>query len=210
GIAKLREQITSNISVVYGHEAYIEPQCFKNEKYIRNQKSDIYAIGVLLWELTSGRRPFKGLERLAIILKIQRNEREQPIHGTPEPYINLYRKCWDEDPKKRPTLNDILLTLSEIRWDVITETTEGTEIENISISDITYDDITFTQQFNEISQDIHSTKLEDESIQFLNNVTLEITKILEFDLDDREKKWKKIEQILKTNDDQGESVFSLL
>ncbi|KAG9293150.1 hypothetical protein G9A89_010487 [Geosiphon pyriformis] len=36
-----------------GQPAYINPQCFKDEQFIRNKKSDIYALDVLLWKLTS-------------------------------------------------------------------------------------------------------------------------------------------------------------
>ncbi|CAI2169138.1 11112_t:CDS:2 [Funneliformis geosporum] len=41
-----------------GMPAYVDPQCFKIKNYHRDKKSDIYSLGVLLWELTSGYPPF--------------------------------------------------------------------------------------------------------------------------------------------------------
>jgi serine/threonine protein kinase len=36
-----------------GMPQYIEPQCFKNLSYKKDEKSDIYCLGVLFWELSS-------------------------------------------------------------------------------------------------------------------------------------------------------------
>ena len=52
GLSKqLTVEVTSN-SKVYGMPAYIEPQCYRNEKYVRDKKSDIYSLSVLFWEIT--------------------------------------------------------------------------------------------------------------------------------------------------------------
>ncbi|PKY55929.1 hypothetical protein RhiirA4_475788 [Rhizophagus irregularis] len=58
---------------------YIEPQ----RNYKRDKKSDIYSLGVLFWEITSGRPPFF--------------KKEEPIEGTLLEYSQLYQKCWDRD-----------------------------------------------------------------------------------------------------------------
>ncbi|RIB19914.1 kinase-like domain-containing protein [Gigaspora rosea] len=76
-------------------------------KVKRNEKSDIYSLGVLLWELTSGTSPFNNLTSVAVILKIINNEKEKVIPGTPTDYSELYKSCWSSDPDKRPTLEKI-------------------------------------------------------------------------------------------------------
>ncbi|CAB5382527.1 unnamed protein product [Rhizophagus irregularis] len=35
------------------------------------------------------------------------NLREEPIDGTPSEYRQLYQKCWDGDPEKRPNINEV-------------------------------------------------------------------------------------------------------
>ncbi|RGB21309.1 kinase-like domain-containing protein, partial [Rhizophagus diaphanus] len=83
---------------------YIDPQCYKNINYKREKKSDIYSLGVLLWEITSGHPPFYNIPQKEDSLCDDighKNLREKPIDGTPLEYQQLYEKCWDGDPGKR-------------------------------------------------------------------------------------------------------------
>ena len=107
---------TATKSNVLGMPAYVDPQCYKNDHYKKNEKSDIYSLGVLLWEITSGNPPFLKIESdYAIIVKIaNQGIREKPIIDTPSAYANLYEKCWDDDPNKRPTIDDVFDILEKI------------------------------------------------------------------------------------------------
>ncbi|RIB25926.1 kinase-like domain-containing protein [Gigaspora rosea] len=106
--------ITSN-SIIHGMPAYIEPKCFMDPKYKRDNKSDIYSFGLILWEISSGRPPFQNFEpKMALCFYICQGSREDPIEGTPSPYIELYKKCWDNDPANRPETKVILNTLKQL------------------------------------------------------------------------------------------------
>ncbi|CAG8788430.1 11230_t:CDS:2, partial [Dentiscutata erythropus] len=83
-------------------------------KVSRDERSDIYSLGVLLWELTSGVPPFHGLNIATIILEISQNKREKIIANTPSDYANLVEKCWSSDPDQRPTLDQILIELENL------------------------------------------------------------------------------------------------
>ena len=117
GLSKIRDEISSNSSRVLGHTAYVDPQCFQDEEYTRNEKSDIYALGVLFWELTSGKPPFENVKSYLIPMRIKNGNRENAIDGTPSEYIKLYTQCWDEDPEKRPTMEFILASLNKVAWE---------------------------------------------------------------------------------------------
>lgn len=63
----------------------------KIEKYELNEKSDVYSVGVLLWELSSGKKPFAEREYDSNLAKeILQGLREVIVEGTPEKYSDLY------------------------------------------------------------------------------------------------------------------------
>ncbi|RIA82373.1 kinase-like domain-containing protein [Glomus cerebriforme] len=117
GLSKqLTADVTSNPnSTVYGMPAYIDPQCYKNCNYVRDKKSDIYSLGVLLWEITSGYPPFLKVPHLSLMIKVVNGIREEPItENIPPTYIKLYQKCWDENPDLRPIVGYVLEELKNI------------------------------------------------------------------------------------------------
>ncbi|RIB25815.1 kinase-like domain-containing protein [Gigaspora rosea] len=96
----------------YGMPAYVEPQYFKNPNYEFTKKSDIYSLGVILWEITSGKPPYQSFTSIdAIAVYIFQGKRETPVENTPEEYINIYKECWNEEPDKRPEAKQVLETL---------------------------------------------------------------------------------------------------
>ena len=69
----------------------MDPKSFDNkENHKLNKKSDVYSIGVLLWQISSGYRPFYEVDHDAsLILSILNGRREEIIDGTPVKYSNL-------------------------------------------------------------------------------------------------------------------------
>jgi serine/threonine protein kinase len=64
-----------------------------NQPRITNFKSDIYSIGILLWLLSSGRRPFydEGTKYdINLAMDIINGKREEIIKGTPVEYSDIY------------------------------------------------------------------------------------------------------------------------
>src|SRR5688572_3810715 len=69
---------------------YIDPQLFKKRDYKANKKSDVYSVGVLLWEISSGRSPFAYNKPSVLMNEIPNGKREIPISDTPIDYIQIY------------------------------------------------------------------------------------------------------------------------
>jgi len=84
--------VSSNISRIFGVLPYIDPKGLRNKNYKLNKKSDIYNIGVLMWQISSEYRPFCAENYdIALTLDIIDGKREEIINGTPTKYSNLYR-----------------------------------------------------------------------------------------------------------------------
>ncbi|KAF9908678.1 hypothetical protein EC991_009606 [Linnemannia zychae] len=98
-----------------GVMAYIAPERFRNPRAF-DARCDIYSLGVLLWELTSGHGAFSRVAQdVPLAVSILNGKREQPVEGTPVGYQELYERCWETDPAKRPTLVEVLETLAKVK-----------------------------------------------------------------------------------------------
>ena len=76
---------------MFGVIPYIDPKRLNDQNHKLTKKSDVYSIGVLLWQISNGRRPFKGSKYdAALILDILNGKREETIDGTPIRYSKLY------------------------------------------------------------------------------------------------------------------------
>ncbi|XP_048773677.1 tyrosine-protein kinase ABL1-like isoform X2 [Ostrea edulis] len=71
-------------------------------------KSDVWAFGVLLWELaTYGMSPYPGVELTEVYHLLERQYRMDRPAGCPANVYELMMRCWQWDPKDRPTFQEI-------------------------------------------------------------------------------------------------------
>ncbi|CAB4385378.1 unnamed protein product [Rhizophagus irregularis] len=111
---------------IFGIVPYIDPQHFQIQtnnnnnsyQYKPNKKSDVYSVGVLLWEISSGQKPFKSYDKFyqkpKLIMEIINGKRESPIPNTPINYINIYTECWQNNPDDRPDMQKVFSGLKSI------------------------------------------------------------------------------------------------
>jgi len=90
-----------------GTPNYMAPEFLKNLKY--DEKVDVYSYGILLWEIISGHSPFEGLApaQVLCLVVIEGNRPEIP-EGIPTNFKELLTMCWNKNPEKRPSFNDLV------------------------------------------------------------------------------------------------------
>jgi serine/threonine protein kinase len=94
GIAKSSiEPLVTRTGITIGSMLYMSPEQVRGTAV--DARSDLYSVGVLLYELTAGRRPFEGETTFAIL--------EQQVNTMPEPPIKL-------NPSLPPALSEIIIT----------------------------------------------------------------------------------------------------
>lgn len=70
--------------------------------------SDVYAYGILLWEILTLQRPFIGYDRAQHFSRVVVNHERPSLSGLnkPKDVVELLPKCWN--PHFRPTMNTVL------------------------------------------------------------------------------------------------------
>ncbi|CAG8633963.1 15873_t:CDS:2 [Cetraspora pellucida] len=84
---------------------YVDPKIVNDVTSLPDRHSDIYSLGITLWELSTSQLPFKGQTRLTVeeMLHISRDQRTI----IPEEYTKLLQDCWNDDPEMRLTIEQI-------------------------------------------------------------------------------------------------------
>ncbi len=94
GLSKRIEESSDIQLKLFGVVPYTDPKRFnRRQRYILNEKSDVYSLGVLLWEISSGRPPFYTECEpydLGLALDILQGRRETTVPDTPDDYAKLY------------------------------------------------------------------------------------------------------------------------
>ena len=98
---------------MYGNLPYIAPEVITGKE--TTFASDIYSIGMLMWEISSGQPPFVNKHNYDLAIKIVNGMRPKIIPGTPLEYKELMEQCWDADPTKRPDVKTLCDKLIEMR-----------------------------------------------------------------------------------------------
>jgi tRNA A-37 threonylcarbamoyl transferase component Bud32 len=109
GLAKLAHSSIATVEgSVLGSPAFMSPEQAKGEKV--DERSDIYALGVTLYQLLTGRLPFEGDLKTVLTQKIT-GERPplEPIASLKQPLLeHLIEKMVDNAPDGRPANMEIV------------------------------------------------------------------------------------------------------
>ncbi|RGB28566.1 kinase-like domain-containing protein [Rhizophagus diaphanus] len=115
GLSKKVTEASSITSTIQGVIPYVDPKKLNDKNYKLNKKSDVYSVGVLLWQISSGHEPFEGIEQdVSFNLSLIKGKREKIIDGTPVKYSKSYTECWKYESNERPSMHEVILALKEI------------------------------------------------------------------------------------------------
>lgn len=106
GISKILDTKTKAFSVV-GTPCYISPELCVAKPY--NQKSDIWALGCMLYELMTLKKAFEAQSLPALVMKIVQGQYNKDLPFVYNPALTtLLKTMLDLDPEKRPSADEIL------------------------------------------------------------------------------------------------------
>jgi serine/threonine protein kinase/tetratricopeptide (TPR) repeat protein len=85
---------------VAGTLAYIAPETLKTGQ--SDARSDVWSLGVLFYEMASGRQPYRGIRGLELVSKVIEDRPVPQLSGrVPGPLRSIIHRCLDKDPALR-------------------------------------------------------------------------------------------------------------
>ncbi|PKC06782.1 kinase-like protein [Rhizophagus irregularis] len=122
GLSKNLNSTMSSNNKFFGMIPFIDPQKLNHGKnYVLDKRSDIYGLGMILWEISSCQTPFYGEDLACLSLKICRGLKEKSVKGTPMEYKHIYTSCWEIEPNSRPLIEGVLSRLRSISLEPVFE-----------------------------------------------------------------------------------------
>ncbi|KAK9867887.1 hypothetical protein WJX84_001961 [Apatococcus fuscideae] len=99
GVARHMSTHTCFAKTVIGTPYYLSPELCEDRPY--NQKSDVWALGVVLYECCTGKHPFDGQSQAALIMKILRGQ-YRPVTGYSAELADIVKRCLTQSTARRP------------------------------------------------------------------------------------------------------------
>ena len=132
GIAKdLDGTLLTGANCAIGTAAYMSPEQCRGESTITG-KSDLYSLGVVLFELLTGKRPFRGNNAVELFLHHVQTKPERPSRinlEIPKFLDTLILHLLEKDPDDRPPSASVVAKiLEEIRVKILTQTSVGEDL----------------------------------------------------------------------------------
>jgi eukaryotic-like serine/threonine-protein kinase len=132
GLAKIKEEVAgpfaSSLTTqevtgeghIVGTAAYMYPE--QAEGKAIDQRSDVFSLGVMLYEMATGERPFKGTTSISVISAILK-ETPRPVtevrSDLPREFGRIVKRCLMKDPEQRfQSAKDLRNDLTLLKEDI--------------------------------------------------------------------------------------------
>lgn len=147
-------------------------------------KVDVYAYGIVLWEIATGQTPYQGKDSMRIINDVRFNDSRPflPADINP-PMRDLITQCWDRDPDVRPTFDEIVRKFEkelvmmndcnrELFSDHVRKSITSSEMQERKAKEIIKKILTDEIEFDQAVKQLKEITIPHESIDSIWNIEL--------------------------------------
>jgi serine/threonine-protein kinase len=115
GIARIESNSMTKTGIAMGTPNYISPEQLRGKNI--DNRADIFSLGVLIYELVVGKRPFRGENITSLIYSVLNHTPEKPSNVVPQiPLLfdQILHKALDKDPDRRyQKASELMADMSE-------------------------------------------------------------------------------------------------
>ncbi len=90
------------------------PEVLLDPRAPRTDSGDVYAFGIVLLEIMTGRPAYPGMNRDMVRRFVLEGRRPSIPDRIPQDIHDLITSCWAEDPQARPTFHSVVSTLETV------------------------------------------------------------------------------------------------
>ena len=107
GVSRILEDFESSmITHKIGTPAWMAPELFGSSDY--TNKADVYSYAIILWQMETGKLPFRGMNPAKIMETIYAKQERPPLPPLASLSIKkLIQLCWSQEPSDRPSFATI-------------------------------------------------------------------------------------------------------
>merc|ERR1711915_383808 len=103
-----------------GTYRWMAPEIIRHEPYTK--ACDVYSYGMVLFEMLCRTQPFDGLTPVQAAYAVAKENLRPPLPvSTPNNLKAIVNQCWSQDPKNRPSFEEIIRLLDRVKATVTTK-----------------------------------------------------------------------------------------
>ena len=119
--------------VLLGTPAYMSPEQTRSQP--TDGRSDLFSLGCVLYQMCSGKRPFRGDDMISILMSVA-TEKHPPIHklnpNVPKPLIQLIEQLLAKDRNKRPAAATVVIQQLDAIREKLTEPVKAIPVQAVT------------------------------------------------------------------------------
>ncbi|GLI60535.1 hypothetical protein VaNZ11_002682 [Volvox africanus] len=111
---KLRTHLSTH-SLEAGTTPYLPPEVFDQQVKHLTDRSDVYSLGMIMWELFTRQPPWHNMRDVAIAYNVHVNKARPPMppkEKCPPRLARLIQACWAHRPRDRPSAAEVVKELT--------------------------------------------------------------------------------------------------